>query len=116
MEFSISKFVRYQNSLGIIASVWGNPEGRYLAWEFVKINFKFLKERYAGGHYFTRVFMPASEFTTKKDAKDIEQFVKKNPTPEAQRTIAQALEQIYSNEAWLKRDKDKIKKFLQSLC
>ena len=112
LDFAISDSVRYQNSLGIIASVWGNPYGRYLAWEFVKKHFKLLKERYAGGHYFTRVFTPAGEFTTKKDAKDIQQFVKKNPTPEAQRTIAQALEQIYSNEAWLKRDKKSIKKFL----
>ncbi|MCL5784125.1 MAG: ERAP1-like C-terminal domain-containing protein, partial [Patescibacteria group bacterium] len=71
-----------------------------------------LKERYAGGHYFTRVFAPAGEFTKKEDAKDIERFVKINPVPEAKRTIAQALEQIYSNAEWLKRDKDKIKNFL----
>ncbi len=115
LEFAISKDVRYQNSLGIIASVWSNSEGRYLAWEFIKKNWKLLKERYAGGHYFTRVFGPAGEFTKVSDAKDIASFVKKNPTPEAQRTIAQALEQIYSNEAWLKRDKKKIEGYLRSL-
>ena len=112
LDFAISKDVRFQNTLGIIASVWGNPEGRYLAWEFVKKNWKMLKERYAGGHYFTRVFGPASEFTKVSDAKDIESFVKKNPTPEAERTIAQALEQIYSNAEWLKRDAEGIKRFL----
>ncbi|MDO8618741.1 MAG: M1 family aminopeptidase [Candidatus Daviesbacteria bacterium] len=112
LEFSISKDVRFQNSLGIVASVWGNPEGRYLAWEFVKKNWEMLKERYAGGHYFTRVFIPAGNFTLVKDAKDIEAFVKKNPVPEAKRTIAQALEQIYSNAEWLKRDREIIKKFL----
>ena len=114
LDFSISKHVRYQNSLQIIASVWSNPHGRYLAWEFVKSNWKLLKERYAGGHYFTRVFIPAGEFTKVTDAKDIESFVKKNPTPEVKRTIAQALEQIYSNVEWLKRDGEKIKKFLQT--
>ncbi len=113
LEFAISKHVRYQNSLGIITSVWSNPEGRYLAWEFVKGNWKLLKERYAGGHYFTRVFAPAGEFTKKEDTKDILSFVKKNPTPEAQRTIAQALEQIYSNAEWLKRDKKKVESFLE---
>ncbi|MDP3758834.1 MAG: ERAP1-like C-terminal domain-containing protein, partial [Candidatus Daviesbacteria bacterium] len=112
LDFSISKFVRYQNSLQIIASVWSNPEGRYLAWEFVKKNWKLLKDRYAGGHYFTKVFGPAGSFTKKEDAKDIEKFVKKYPTPEAKRTIAQALEQIYSNAEWLKRDKKKIESFL----
>lgn len=114
LEFAISKHVRYQNSLGIIASIWGNPEGRYLAWEFVKKNWKLLKERYAGGHYFTRVFIPVGEFTKVSDAKDIESFVKKNPIPEAKRTIAQALEQIYSNVEWLKRDREKIEKFLKA--
>ena len=113
LKFSISKHVRYQNTLGIIASVWGNPQSRYLAWEFVKENWKMLKERYAGGHYFTRVFHPAGDFCKKSDAKDIEKFVAKNPVPEAQRTIAQALEQIYSNAEWLKRDKKKIEKFLK---
>ena len=112
LEFSISKHVRFQNTLGIIASVWHNPEGRYLAWEFIKKNWKMLKERYAGGHYFTRVFGPAGEFTKLSDAKDIEAFVKKNPTPEAKRTIAQALEQIYSNVEWLRRDREGVRKFL----
>ena len=112
LEFAISKDVRFQNTLGIIVSVWGNSEGRYLAWEFIKKNWKMLKERYAGGHYFTRVFSPAGEFTKVSDAKDIEEFVKKNPTPEAERTIAQTLERIYANSEWLKRDKEGIKRFL----
>ncbi|MBI3103337.1 M1 family metallopeptidase [Candidatus Daviesbacteria bacterium] len=112
LEFSTSKYVRFQNTLGIIASVWANSEGRYLAWEFVKAHWKLLKERYAGGHYFTRVFQGAGEFTKISDARDIESFVKINPVPEAQRTIAQALEQIYSNVEWLKRDRKKIESFL----
>lgn len=115
LDFSLSKHVRFQNSLQIIASVWGNPKGRYLAWEFVKKNWNLLKERYAGGHYFTRVFGPASEFTKVSDAKEIEKFVRKNPVPEAKRTIAQALEQIYSNAAWLKRDRGNIRRFLERL-
>lgn len=115
LEFSLSKFVRYQNVLQIIASVWSNPKGRYLAWEFVKKNWKLLKERYAGGHYFTRIFQAAGEFTRGEDAKNIEEFVKKHPVPEAKRTIAQALEQIYSNAEWLKRDRKGIEKFLEKL-
>ena len=114
LDFSISKHVRFQNSLQIIAAVWVNPTGRYLAWEFVKKNWQMLKERYAGGHYFTKVFGPAGEFTKKEDANDIEKFVKINPVPEAKRTIAQALEQIYSNAEWLKRDRAKIREFLNS--
>lgn len=112
LDFSLSKHVRYQNSLQIIASVWSNPKGRYLAWEFVKKNWQLLKDRYAGSHYFTRVFGPVGEFTREKDARDIEKFVNINPVPEAKRTIAQALEQIYSNAEWLKRDRQTIRKFI----
>jgi len=114
LEFAISKDVRFQNTLGIISAVWGNPEGRYLAWEFIKKNWKMLKERYAGGHYFTRVFGPAGEFTRVSDAKDIGAHVKKNPTPEAARTIAQALERIYANAEWLKRDRERMRNFLKN--
>ena len=112
LDFATSKHVRFQNTLGIISSVWSNPNGRYLAWEFVKSNWKLLKKRYAGGHYFTKVFGPAGDFTKISDAKDIESFVKINPIPEVKRTIAQALEQIYSNVEWLKRDRKGIKKFV----
>ncbi len=114
LDFSISKHVRFQNSLQIIASVWSNPLGRHLVWEFVKGNWEFLKERYAGGHYFTRVFPPMGNFTKVSDAKDIENFIAKNPVPQAKRTIAQALEQIYSNAEWLKRDRKKLESFLQN--
>lgn len=115
LEFAISQDVRFQNSLQIIASVWGNPQGRYLAWEFVKKNWKPLKARYAGGHYFTRVFTPANEFTKIEDAKEILLFIKKNPAPQVKRTIAQVIEQIYANAEWLKRDREGIKKFLGNM-
>ena len=113
LDFAISKHVRLQNTLQIIASVWNNPAGRHLAWEFVKKNWEFLKERYAGGHIFPRVFAPMGNFTKVSEASDIENFIAKDPVPEAKRTIAQALEQIYSNAEWLKRDREKIKKFLE---
>ncbi|MBU1031848.1 ERAP1-like C-terminal domain-containing protein, partial [Patescibacteria group bacterium] len=113
LEFAISKDVRFQNTLQIIVSVWSNPEGRYLAWEFMKKNWKMLKERYAGGHYFTKAFIAMGDFTKITDAKDIEKFIAKNPTPEAKRTIAQALEKIYSNAEWLKRDRKGIMNFLK---
>ncbi|MBU1000753.1 M1 family metallopeptidase [Patescibacteria group bacterium] len=113
LDFSISKHVRFQNSLQIMASVWGNPAGRYLAWEFVKRNWELLKERYAGGHIFPKIFLPMGNFTKASDAKEIEKFIANNSVSEAKRTIAQALEQIYSNAEWLKRDSRNISKFLE---
>jgi puromycin-sensitive aminopeptidase len=112
LSFSISPNVRYQSSLGIVSFVWGNPHGRYIAWEFVKKHWELFKDRYAGGHYFSRVFSSAGEFTKISDAKEIASFVKKHPIPEAQRTIAQAVEQIYANVMWLARDRKTISSFL----
>ncbi len=114
LDFAISEHVRFQNSLQIIASVWGNSHGRYLAWGFVKKHWQLLKDRYAGGHYFTRVFSPAGEFTKVSDALDLERFVKKNPAPEAKRTIAQVLEQVYSNAQWLARDRKNMLHFFKT--
>lgn len=112
LSFSISSNVRYQSSLGIIAGVWSNPYGRYIAWDFVKKHWELFRQRYAGGHYFARVFISAGEFTKISDAKKIMSFVKKHPLAEAQRTIAQAVEQIYSNASWLSRDRKKVGSFL----
>ncbi|MBI2314568.1 M1 family metallopeptidase [Candidatus Daviesbacteria bacterium] len=114
LDFAISEHVRFQNSLQIIASVWGNSHGRYLAWEFIKKHWQLLKDRYAGGHYFTRVFSPAGEFTKVSDALDLERFIKKNPAPEAKRTIAQVLEQVYSNAQWLARDRKNMLHFFKT--
>lgn len=114
LDFALSKHVRYQNSLQIIAFVWFNPKGKYLAWDFMKANWDMLKERYAGGHYFTKVFPPMSGFNKIEDAKDIEKFIAKNPVPEAKRTLAQALEQIYSNAEWLARDRRNMLNFFKA--
>ncbi len=108
LDFSVSDKVRTQDTVSIIMAVWANSKGRELAWQFFKKNYAMLKKRYGGGHVFPRLLQTIAEFTTVAKAKEVERFFKKNPTPEASRTIAQSLEKVYSNEAWLKRDKEKI--------
>ncbi|MBI2021643.1 M1 family metallopeptidase [Candidatus Daviesbacteria bacterium] len=113
LDFSLSQAVRAQDAVFIIRGIWMNPKGRDLAWEFVKNNWSNIRENYGGGHFLLSTLLQgAEEFVDLSAAKDIEKFFRKNPTPEAARTIAQALEQIYSNVAWLKRDKQGIEKFL----
>lgn len=114
LEFALSERVRFQDSIHVIAGVWSNPYGRDLAWEFVKKNWPILKKRYIGGHFLSRLLGAASGMIKLEQAKDLEKFFKKNPVPEANRTIAQSAEQIRSNAAWLKRDKVGIEKFLNS--
>ncbi len=114
LDFAISEDVRSQDSIYIILALWStNPIGRKLAWEFVKEHWPLLKERYSGGHSLSILLSGAGHFTNTNDAKDVEVFFKKNPTPEAARTITQSLEKINSSAAWLSRDKNKIAKFLR---
>lgn len=114
LAFSLSKDVRLQSVNGIITAVWTNPNGRDLAWKFVKENWSLLHERFGGGHLLSRLLQPASEFVQAEKAKDVNVFFKKNPVPEAARTIAQAIEQIGSNASWLARDRKGIRNFLNS--
>ncbi len=114
LDFSLSGDVRPQDSVGILGGVWANPWGRRLAWEFVKKHWSTFVKRYgAGGHLLPRVIEPAGNFSDKNFAKDIENFFKKNKAPGAQRTIEQVLERIYSNDLWLKRDRENIGEWLK---
>jgi len=112
LSFSLSGHVRLQDAVGIISWVWVNPAGKDLAWSFVKANWKTFLERYGGGHDLAHLLALASCFTSLKKAKEIERFFKKNPAPGAARTIAQVLEKIRGNAAWLARDQKAIEKHL----
>lgn len=113
LQFAMSKAVRAQDSVLIINGSSLNPHGRDLAWQFIKDRWPEFVKRYGGGSFLlSRLIEYNKELNTVADAKDIERFFRKNPTPEAQRTIAQVLEHIYSNAAWLKRDGKKIAQFL----
>ncbi|MBI2601108.1 M1 family metallopeptidase [Candidatus Daviesbacteria bacterium] len=113
LKFSLSKSVRVQDALIVIGSVWRNPEGKYLAWEFVKNNWEKLLGFYGGSYLLGRLVEDIEVFSSEQKVKEIEEFFQKNKAPGAQRTIAQGLETVKSNIDWLKRDKDGIEKFLR---
>ena len=114
LEFAISDEVRAQDAVFVIAGVGANPKGRELTLEFIKKNWKLFKERYGGGHFLlARLLQSIDSLVKTSDADDIEEFFKKNPAPEATRTISQVLEQIRSNAMWLQRDKKGIEQFLK---
>ena len=115
LEFALSKHVRIQDTAQIFNSVWSNPLGRVIAWEFTKKNWSELLKRYpASGHILNRFIKPAAYFTKPEEAKDFIQFFKKHQAPGAKRSIAQVLEKIYTNIEWLKRDNKHIETWLQN--
>lgn len=113
LEFAFSKDVRSQDLFKAVAYVWANPKGRYMTWKFVQKQWPTIVERFSGGHLFPRFIQPAQHFTKLENAKEVEDFFKKNKAPGAQRTIAQALEQIESNAKWLDRDGKTMAQFLE---
>jgi hypothetical protein len=113
LEFAMSANVRIQDTAFIFMSVWGNPKGKKIAWEFTKKNWQSLLKKFpASGHMLNRFIKPASSFISSKDAKDVAAFFKKHSAAGAERAVQQVLEKIYSNDAWFKRDSTQIEKWL----
>ncbi|GAC1496900.1 MAG: hypothetical protein NVS1B13_26830 [Flavisolibacter sp.] len=113
LEFGFSPEVRTQDSFKSIYFVIANPEGRYLAWDFLKSRWDEIVKRYSGGHLFSRFAEPLEFFTKKEAAAGIEDFFKIHGAPGAERTIKQVIEKIHSNDEWLKRDYINIRDFLK---
>lgn len=113
LKFAISDHVRKQDSVHLIGSIAANIKGRDLAWQFFKDNNVELKERYAAGFLLSRLVKSTSEtFVTMERAAEVESYFQENPMPGSERNVAQAVETIRLNAAWLSRDGDAIKKFL----
>ncbi len=114
LDLGFSFEVRTQDSYKAIYLIFANPYGKHLAWDFLKYHWEEIVKRYSGGHLFSRFAEPIEFFTKKKDANEVEKFFKQNSAPGAERTIKQAVEKIYSNDEWLRRDHGVIKRFLHT--
>lgn len=113
LQFAFSKDMRAQDQFKAINFVFANSIGAEIAWDFVKTHWKSIVEQFGGGHLFPRFIKPAVHFIDKAKAKEIEEFFKRNPSHGLERTVAQVIEQIYSNSEWLERDRNKISIFLK---
>lgn len=108
LDFAFSDKVRSQDQFKAISFVFGNSLGKEIAWEYVKRNWKIIAEKFQGGHLYSRFIQPAALFTDKKYAVELEKFFKKESHEGLERTIAQIVEQIYSNDLWINRDRKSI--------
>ncbi len=112
LAFAISDNVRRQDSTRMIAAVSTNPEGTALSWSFIKAHWKLFMQRYAGSRDLLHLLEPMLVSASVGLAKDIQDFLKKNPAPGTERTLRQVLEHIHSNAAWLARDREQLATFL----
>ncbi len=115
-DFSMSEFVRPQDTVGIISSVGANPFGRDIWLDFVQKNWRTLVTRYGdGGHTLARLVKAISSSAQEKHQRSFKKFFATHEAPGAKRAIQQVLERLEGNVAWLKRDKDDINGFLNPL-
>ncbi|XP_017757127.1 PREDICTED: puromycin-sensitive aminopeptidase isoform X2 [Eufriesea mexicana] len=115
LQFAMSDEVKAQDTTLAIMSVAKTYKGREMAWEYFKLSWESLLNRYGGGSLISRLVKCITEnFVTEKEAQDVEQFFKKHPIPGTDRTVQQSVESIRLNAAWLARDKDSIREYLTS--
>jgi puromycin-sensitive aminopeptidase len=103
LELSLSPMVRSQDTIRVVAGVAANPQGRELAWEFVKTKWAEFDRRYGGGGFLLMRLIEAvtNHFATLAKEREIAEFFLEHPVPSAARTVQQCLERIRINTRWL---------------
>jgi len=116
LEFSLSSSVRAQDSVHMIGSVACRRQGRDISWQFLKDKFVILSERYQSGFLLSRLVKSCcSDFLCEERAMEVEKFFTDHPLPGSERNVAQAVETVRMNTAWLTRDQgDMINFFKQN--
>lgn len=116
LEFSLSDMVRSQDLFYILDPLASNTKiGSLLTWEFSKKHWEELERRYSGGGIFMLAGLIETilgGFDSEEGAKEVEEFFKEHPIPEASQAITQLLERIRSYAARIKRDRPIIEEWL----
>ena len=106
LDLSLTPDIRHQDAITMISMTSSNRYGQDLAWEFLKDNWDEYDRRYGeGGFALMRLVSIPSGFATAEKYEDVDRFFTDHPTPGAERSIRQTLEQIKLNTAWLERNR-----------
>ena len=107
LERSLTDEVRVHDAVSVAWGVGSSPEGRGLAWDFLKENWDEYDRRYGeGGFALMRLVYITAGFSSRERLEDVEAFFKVHPTPAAERTLRQSLEAVRLNIAWLDRNRE----------
>eukprot|EP01027_Heterolobosea_sp_BB2_P027304 GEZU01042623.1.p1 GENE.GEZU01042623.1~~GEZU01042623.1.p1 ORF type:complete len:482 (+),score=192.53 GEZU01042623.1:249-1694(+) len=122
LDFGLSEEVRSQDTMYVMLGVSSNPlafqGNKGLVWEFFKQHFDEFARRYGeGGFMVGRIIkFAAGGFLSEERAAEVERFFQEHPLPNARMPIQQCLESIRLNAAWLQRDREDIKQWLDANC
>lgn len=107
--------IRMQDVAYWIAYSFMNRHARADAWEWLKINWHWLREKNGTDLSFSRMpIYAARNFADDKYLEEFELFFEQNMEPMLQRSFNQGVEMIETNSAWRKRDYQKAIKWFKS--
>ncbi|XLR32525.1 hypothetical protein S83_060425 [Arachis hypogaea] len=100
----LSPEVRSQD---VIMGLPTSPEGRDVAWEWLKENWERILKTYGSGFLITRfVSAVVSPFASVEKAKEVEEFFVSHGTQSIARTLKQSLERVNINANWVQSVKN----------
>ncbi|XLT29712.1 hypothetical protein HN873_061004 [Arachis hypogaea] len=104
LNFMLSPEVRSQD---VIMGLPTSPEGRDVAWEWLKENWERILKTYGSGFLITRfVSAVVSPFASVEKAKEVEEFFVSHGTQSIARTLKQSLERVNINANWVQSVKN----------
>ena len=116
MDFALSDSVRTQSTSIVFSSVSSSSSsGRSLAWSRFRAEEAEIRRRYPVGGLLARFVCAVTEnFSTDKDAAEVEAFFAERPFAGAERNVRQSLEAIRLRAAWKRREKEALAAFVKA--
>ena len=116
LDLSLSKHVKTQDIYMPLSGLRGHAEGTEALWKFTKDNWNELVKRLPVSLPLLSsvVAMATSSFTHREHIKDIEAFFKDKSTKGFDMSLSQALDSVSAKAAWLERDSEDVKTWLQA--
>ncbi|KAJ7394007.1 hypothetical protein OS493_003679 [Desmophyllum pertusum] len=104
-----------QDTISVLRNVANyNPNGRQLTWQFIKLNWDFILEKFGGGFNMRRLIIGVtSGFATEFELQDLKTFNKENHAGSGARAQQQAEERVMANIQWRKDNEEDIGNWLK---
>ncbi|XP_022795785.1 glutamyl aminopeptidase-like [Stylophora pistillata] len=92
-----------------------NPNGRQLTWQFLKLNWNLIKEKFGGGFFAIRniILSVTSGFSTEFELEDLKEFNRKHSAGSGTRAQQQAEEGVMANIQWRKENEQDVSNWLK---
>ncbi|KAF1914902.1 peptidase family M1-domain-containing protein [Ampelomyces quisqualis] len=115
LDFALSKDVKGQDIYLPISALRSHPEGCHALWKWVKDNWEELERRLPPSLSMLSsvVSITTSGFTHREHIEDIKAFFADKSTKGFDMSLSQSIDAISAKAAWLERDSDDVKQWLQ---